>query len=171
MNLFKKLFGKSEVSKPNVTLNIDELLRSNDLNHSIIEFDNYICGLCKWGDEIDKLTLPQKNFYYNQNLEREINNGGFHQYFSNSSGDFAHETIVSLRGIGAIKTATILQQAIDKFPDCKVPHDRDQRQNVLEQIEDSSAEKFEELYQSFFKYEDDLNTMNIEYIRKHKDKF
>ncbi len=61
---------------------------------------------------MDKLTASQKTFYLNQNIEREINNGGFHQYFINYSGDFAQETIESLEKIGATKTATILSNAI-----------------------------------------------------------
>ena len=76
---------------------IEKLVNSENKNKSIIELDNYICALCNWGDEIDNLTEQQKNFYFNQELEREVNNGGFYQYFLNSSGTFAYETINSLR--------------------------------------------------------------------------
>ncbi len=72
---------------------------------------------------MDKLTEPQKLFYLNQNLEREVNNGGFHQYFINSSGDYSHETIQSLKSIGATTTALILQRATDQFPNKTVPKD------------------------------------------------
>src|SRR5258705_3440499 len=128
MGFLKNLFGDSNkkqgVDKPD----IDKLLISSDTNNFVIELDNYICKLCSWGDELERLTGSQKNFYFNQNLEREINNGGFNQFFFNSSGDFAHETMSSLRIIGATKTAHILQQAIDQFPSSKVPQDRLQRQ-------------------------------------------
>ena len=78
-------------------MDIEKLLTSDNTTESIIELDKYICQLCAWGDELNKLTEPQQNFYFNQNLEREINNGGFNQYFYNSAGDFAHETIDSLK--------------------------------------------------------------------------
>lgn len=151
--------------------NLDSLLSSDNLNSSLIELDNFICELCEWGDNMDMLTEAQRNFYFNQNLEREVNNGGFNQYFINSSGDFTHETINSLRTIGANLTADILQSAIDQFPDKKVPRDRDERIDLVRQIEETANEKWEELDQKFFEYKDDLNSLNIEYVKKHRTEF
>ena len=174
MSIFKKLFSKSDSKSEKTSekrLDIDALLLSKNKNNSIIELDNFICELCDWGEKLDNLTEEQKNFFFNQNLEREVNNGGFNQYFYNSSGDFAHETINSLKIIGADKTANILQQAIDLFPDKTVPQNRTKRQEILEKIEETVSEIFEELDQKFFIYEDDLNTLNIEFVRQNKDKF
>ena len=174
MSIFKKLLGgseKSENNSENKKLDLEKLLSSDDTNGSIIELDNFIGELCSYGDEMDKLTEEQKLFYYNQCLEREINNGGFNQYFFNSSGDFAHKTIQSLQTIGANKTADILQKAIDQFPNSNVPEDRTERQEILEQIEETADVVWEDLDQKFFSYEDDLNTLNIEFVRKNKDKF
>jgi hypothetical protein len=174
MNLFKKLFagsGKSEIKSENKKLNLEKLLSSDDINRIIIELDNYIGDLCSYGDEMDKLTEPQKQFYYNQCLEREINNGGFNQYFFNSSGKFTHLTVQSLLTINARVTADILQKAIDQFPGKKVPQNRSERQEILEQIQDLSNPVWEELDQKFFAYEDDLNKLNIVFVRQNKDKF
>ena len=87
------------------TPNLENILSSDDTNGSIIDLDNIIGELCEYGDDYEKLTEPQLLFYLNQNLEREVNNGGFNQYFSNSSGDNAHETLLSLKAIGAEKNA------------------------------------------------------------------
>ena len=174
MSIFKKLFGGSEKShknSENKKLDLENLLWSDDINGSIIKLDNHIGELCSYGDEMDKLTEKQKQFYYNQCLEREINNGGFNQYFFNSSGDFAHKTIQSLLTISATQTADILQKAIEQFPNGNVPEDRTERQEILEQIQETADLVWEELDQKFFTYEDDLNTLNIEFIRKNKDKF
>ncbi|MDN3657231.1 DMP19 family protein [Ferruginibacter paludis] len=100
--------------------------------------------------------------------KREINNGGFNQYFCNSSGDNAHETILSIESIGAHKTADILQKAIDQFPNKTVPKDRDERTEIVEQIEEVADEVWGELDEKFFEYEDDLNTLNIESSRNIK---
>lgn len=151
--------------------NLETLLSSDDTNGSIIELDTFIAKLCSYGDEMDKLTEPQKQFYYNQCLEREINNGGFNQYFFNSSGDFANLTIQSLRTIGANTTADILQKAIDQFPDKKVPLDWTERQEILEQIQDTADPVWEELDQKFYEYADDLNNLNLNFIRQHKADF
>ena len=146
--------------------NLDDLLKSEDINGSIIELDNFISGL-SWNE----MTAPQLTFYYNQDLEREINNGGFNQYFINSSGDNAHEAVRSLKEIGATKTADLLLQAIDQFPNKIVSKDRDERTRLVEQIEETANEVWDDLDQKFYKYEDDLNTLNIEYVKRNKDFF
>ena len=174
MSIFKKLFVRSDKShnnSENKKFDLEKLLSSENINDSIIELDNYIGELCCYGDEMDKLTEQQKQFYYNQCLEREINNGGFNQYFFNSSGAFAHMTIQSLLTIGANKTADILQKAIDQFPNSNVPEDRTERGEILEHIQETADLVWEELYRKFYTYEDNLNTLNIEFIRKTKDKF
>ena len=151
--------------------NLETLLSSADSNESIIELDNFIAELCSYGDALNKLTEPQKHFFYNQCLEREINNGGLNQYFINSSGGFAHQTVQSLITIGANKTADILQKAIDQFPNKKVPKDRDERIELVEQIEETANDVWEELDGKFFEYEDDLNMLNLNFVRQHKTDF
>ena len=151
--------------------NLDILLSSVDMNGSIIELDNFIGELCSYGNKMVVLTEQQKQFYYNQCLEREINNGGFSQYFYNSSGGFAHQTVHSLQTIGANVTAEILQKAIDQFPNKKVPQDRAERQDILEQIRDTAELIWEELDKKFFEYQDDLNTLNLNFVRQNKNDF
>jgi len=118
-----------------------------------------------------KLTEPQKTFYFNQYLEKEINNGGFNQYFYNSSADFAQQTIISLRQINAIKTSDILQLAIDQFPNSIVPEDSLERQGILEKIEEKADEVWEQLDKRFLQYEDNLYDLNIEYITQNRSSF
>ena len=151
--------------------NLNTLLKSEDINSTIIELDNFIGELCNYGDDFSKLTDHQKLFYLNQNLEREVNNGGFNQYFSNLSGDNSHETILSLTEIGAYKTAAILTKAIEQFPNKQVPKDSDKRIETINQIEAFANEVWNDLDQKFYEYQDDLNALNIEYVKKHKDFF
>jgi len=150
--------------------NLDVLLNSKDITSSIMELDDFVCRIFYSNDK-GKLSEPQMMFLINQDLEREVNNGGFNQYFVNTSGEYAHEAVLSLKAIGADKTAAILQDAIDQFPNKTVPKDRDQRIEVVEQIEEGANVLWDELTQKFFNYEDDLNYLNIEYIKKHKDSF
>ena len=46
-------------------------------------------------------------------LDREVNNGGYHQFFSNSSRKFTPQIVRSLARIGCRRTANITQRAID----------------------------------------------------------
>jgi len=150
--------------------NLQQLLKADTINNSIIEIDNFIGKVCDYGDHMEKLSESQKLFYINQNLEREVNNGGFNQYFVNSSGDYAHETIGSLKAIGAIKTADILQEAIDKFPNSKVPKDRSSRVALVEKI-DPETSIWDDIEKRFMDYQEDLNSLNLKFVEKHASEF
>ena len=89
------------------------------------------------------------------NLEMEINNGGFDQFFFNSAGDDASETVDALKIIGAIHTSKIVQSSIDKFPNKIAPKDRYTRQESLIIISPDS-ELFESQDEQFYEYQDDL---------------
>src|SRR6185436_580594 len=45
-------------------------------------------------------------------LEAEVNNGGFHQFFFNSSGELVPQTLDALKTIGAPKTRQLLERAV-----------------------------------------------------------
>lgn len=171
MSFLKNLFGGNNKHQGDKRPDIDTLLSSPKTNNAIIEIDNYICKLCSYGDTLDRLTEPQRNFYLNQNLEREIKNGGFNQYFTNSSGDFAHETIAALKSIGANRTADLLQQAINQFPNYYVPKDNAKRKEILDIIENSANEVWDELDKAFYKYEDNLYVLNIAYLKQNRNFF
>ena len=76
-----------------------------------------------------------------------------------------------MQAIGANKTADILQKAIDLFPNGNVLNNRAERQKILEQMGEAADPIWEELDQKFFSYQDNLNKLNIEFVRMHKDKF
>jgi hypothetical protein len=154
-----------------IPFSIDELKNPNDVNNAIIEIDNFIGQLCSYGEEMEKLNESQKIFYLNQCLEREVNNGGFNQYYFNSSGNFALETVESLKAIGAHKTAEILSHANSIFPDGQVPKEQEQRQKLIEEIEGVANDKWQQLDDKFMAYEEDLNSLNMNYIKSNKANF
>ena len=152
-------------------LNLDSLLSSDDSEEIILAIDDHIHALLTTDEAFDRLTQPQKNFYYIQELEREVNNGGFNQYFYNSSGDYAHETILALEAIGAENARTILAAAVNEFPDHLVPKDRDERQEALAKIESKAQESWDKLDSEFYTYPDDLDALNIEYVKRNRKDF
>ncbi|HYV66844.1 MAG TPA: DUF4375 domain-containing protein, partial [Myxococcales bacterium] len=48
-------------------------------------------------------------------IEGEVFNGGFDQYFFNSSGDRAREALAGLELIGAKRTASVVRRAVGLF--------------------------------------------------------
>lgn len=100
-------------------------------------------------------------------LEAEVNNGGFHQFFFNSAGDLAAETVASLRKVGAPKTADIVQAANDNFGRFGPPKDRNERQNILEQLEEDGVLKLDSLDSEFYSYPHDLEGLMYIYAQHH----
>lgn len=99
-------------------------------------------------------------------LEAEVNNGGFNQFFFNSAGDRASGTSAALRTIGAERAASIVDRATSLFPDGP-PADRCVRQDILDAI-DPDVELFEELDLEFYKYPDNLSELLYKYVAEHR---
>ena len=67
--------------------------------------------------EFEALSEEVKVAWLVHRLEAEVNNGGFHQFFLNSSGAYVPETIDALSAIGADRTKVLLQRAVQAcFP-------------------------------------------------------
>ncbi len=91
-------------------------------------------------------------------LEAEVNNGGFHQFFFNSAGDRTADTIRALKVIGAVRTAEIVGEAAAMFPGGMPSADRYKRQNQLEQVS-PNGDEFDSLDERFYRYEEDLESL------------
>jgi hypothetical protein len=96
-------------------------------------------------------------------LEGEVNNGGFHQYFYNSAGDNTAETIPAVEAIGALHMADILRRAAAKFPGGMPLAERFARQDVLLELFPNST-AFEDLDNEFYAYPNDLNALLKKFV-------
>jgi Domain of unknown function (DUF4375) len=64
----------------------------------------------------------------------EIDNGGFWQYFHNSSGVMAPEAVVGYRAIGMPEVAAAIESAMAKLPN-PYPFDREERQQAVGELD------------------------------------
>ena len=58
-----------------------------------------------WRLDYKDLSIPERVFLVIWELESEVNNGGFQQYFYNSSGALAPHVVSALKAIGAQGTS------------------------------------------------------------------
>ena len=103
-------------------------------------------------------------------LAREVNNGGFDQFFYNSSGEYAPEILEAYQKVGADKTADIINRGIKLFPTLPVPKNWELRQEILLEKE-SNSELWDELDTEFYKYEDNISELIIKFVEKNKAEF
>jgi len=112
-----------------------------------------------------ELTEEEKLLVAIWDLEAEVNNGGFSQYYFNSGGDNALFVVDALNRIGAHSTARIVQQANDYFGLDGPPSDIDRRQEIILAISDREEKPWEALDSAFYEYPDDLESLQKAYLR------
>lgn len=61
-------------------------------------------------DNMSGLSVPVQTAYFISNFEAEFHNGGIHQFFGNSAGRFATETVESFARIGAPIIASLVEK-------------------------------------------------------------
>lgn len=100
---------------------------------------------------IKGLTEPEQVFLRVWNLEAEVNNGGFEQYFENSAGDYAVGTPAALRSVDAPEMAALAEQAMQPFGPSGPPADRDARSRAIQALPASARELWDQLDDRFYK--------------------
>lgn len=150
---------------------IEKALLIEDETESVLKIQEILWKKIQPYDEFKNLNEAEKTFLYVVMLEAEINNGGFDQYFFNSTGDYANETLVALKKIGAFKTAEIVEEAFRYFPENPIPKDNQKRRDLLEHIDEQTTEKWTQLEDKFYLYEENLGGLVLDYVRKNVNEF
>ena len=101
-------------------------------------------------------------------LESEVNNGGFYQYFWNSSAWTVPGIWQALQAIGATSTAAIVNDAIAAVGRTLPWHDDEERRERLEKLPGAIRDELETLTQAFFRYPNDLTTLLYQYVSGHR---
>ena len=119
-------------------------------------------------EHVEVLSAHARSLYFVETLEGEVLNGGFRQFFSNSSGKYAHETLVALREMGALRAAVLLEKAIDAFPDKRVPVRRRARNDALET---ANPEIFDALDAEYYRLEkstgENLGKLILDFVKRN----
>ena len=149
--------------------NINEALEMQQ-NDAVIAISQILWDKVK-ARSFNSLTDAEKNFFAVDYLISEVNNGGFDQYFFNSSGEYANEALLGLKKIGAIKTASIVQNSFSIFPEHKVPKDRQERWKLMGKDKEKNQRILEELDDKFYEYPEDLTDLLFKYAEKNKNEF
>jgi hypothetical protein len=121
-------------------------------------------------DNFNNLNEFEKTFIYIDILEDNVTNGGFIQFFFNSSGQFAYEIFQAYLAIKAETTLDILTKAIHLFPEIPVPKDARIRQQILME-KDSNIDLWDTLDTDFYKYEDNIIELTLNYVRENISHF
>jgi hypothetical protein len=95
----------------------------------------------------DKLDENEKSLFMVGKLLMEVNNGGFDQYFLNTEGLYAKDTLHFLKLISEIEFSNLLNKAVDIFESDKTD---DKKNDDFNDIDDDFYEFDSTLYESLF---------------------
>ena len=121
-----------------------------------------------WNVAFEELSAAERVFRAIWDLESDVNNGGFDQYYRNSSGDTAYHAVEALNEIGARAAAGIVARANAAFPDASPPRDQGMREELVEEIEAGNEDCWDSLDDEFSRYPDDLTELLYEYVRRER---
>ena len=85
-------------------------------------------------DGFEKLPVTARHLFAVWRCDSEVCNGGFHQFFSNSTGVLAPEALEGFQAAGLDECAKLAEAAIGKFGH-PFPRDREARRAALRSIQ------------------------------------
>lgn len=128
--------------------------------------------------DIDKIvsgmSVGIQAFYYINMLQGEVYNGGYNQYFFNSSGAYANKTLEAFKLIGAIELQQNLEKAISIHlkeqddPKLRSLYDEHTLESFLESYKYTTLNECDE---EFYALEETLSEYCIRFVRAHPDLF
>lgn len=113
----------------------------------------------KTEERFSGLTDDEKLYYAVGILQGEVFNGGFDQFFWNSSGDFFEEAVAGLERLEAFKTLELVQQAkMIVFSGAEPPRYWEDRRSLLRILESTEgSQSLDTLDAAFWEDPDSLN--------------
>jgi hypothetical protein len=178
------LFGCSERtkqnnSKPSIETSLTEQVidtTSDDMLLQVV-YDHLFHKLSATYDKEYEIVMSwnksRQAIYMISQLEAEVNNGGYNQFYFNSSGQFAKALPDALKLVGATKFADLTERANNTF---------EKENSKITEHQDGTIEGFSKSYENnplnkfddeFYKLNDskNLQKIQVDYIRKNKKQF
>ncbi len=118
------------------------------------------------------LSLPRalRAVHTTFEVECEVMNGGFNQYFWNSSGKLAAEALEDYRLIGATKHAAIMAKAIEIHTREEAKMAKFQKEGTVEAFSESYQEtELNKLDMEFYELKEDVRALRVKYVREHPE--
>jgi len=118
----------------------------------------------------DSLNEAEQTVFCMDNLLREMENGGFAQFFHHDSGQYWQQTLEALERIKSKHVHGIFQQVLDLF-EGNVPEDIDERVDAFDQIESENPDRIAELDDRFYDEDENLVAITLKFVSKEIKSF
>lgn len=115
-------------------------------------------------------TQAERFVYAVEAMQREVNNGGWEQFFRNSSGALAYDLVPALQAIGSKENRSIAERAVRLFGKPPSLGDED-RTKHLDKLTRGGNNPWETLEDEFYQGPEDLEAMIVEFIARNAAEF
>ena len=136
--------------------------------HKIARIGEIISKKIPKRDVFNGLNKFEKTFIYIDIFENHTSNGGFEEFFLNSSGQFAHEILDAYQQIQATETASLIYDAFIVFDEIPIPKDKIIRRKIIENLPKNSWEKLDN---RFYKSSENIIVLVLDFIKKNINQF
>lgn len=109
----------------------------------------------------------EKTIYCIDSLLREMENGGFVQFFRQESAALTEDTLLALEQIKAKNSFDLLSRVVGFFPNGQVPTDEDERDTQFEQVETDYGDEISELDDRFYDSGENLVGLTLSYVQRN----
>jgi len=152
-------------------MNRKEVFDITDPSRFSGEMTEYLYEKTSYGEDLSQLSESELTVYFVEELQNEVMNGGFDQYFYNSSGDHWENAITACEAIGAVQTADLLRKAAQAYG-CGLPKNREEREKAIEsQARNGYNEELAALDSIFYAYEENVDALIFDYCQRHQKMF
>jgi hypothetical protein len=138
-----------------MSMTLEEAIEVSDREIVAVEFD------------VSRLSEVSRHIYLINSLNFELANGRPTQWLINSSGEYAAETLESLRAVGAIQVADQLQRILDTFPASTPPKDESERTLLVLSLEASCLSTWQHASDRILQWPDDVDSLLRAFLAKH----
>ena len=124
-------------------------------------------------EKIEKLSLGKQAIFSIWMLQAEVNNGGFNQFYYNSTGQFANMAKDGLELIGALKYAKLVEQSNSTFSTIKdelATNEKNSAEGFSKSYQGNPLNKLDDQFYILGKIEN-LDSIQIQYIRTNMGGF
>ena len=119
----------------------------------------------------EKLTAPEQYVTAVWDLDGEVNNGGYTQYFSNPSGDDWRLASEGLEAMGFKKRAAIFRDAVSKFGPNGPSEEQDARAGQLAKLVTKNEKVFDSFDDRYFQCDEIVEVYIANYVIKNARSF
>ena len=165
-------------NKPAITvLTVEIIDTTSDEDLLYMVFDNLCSKLptdyTKEYEAVLTWNKSRQTIFVTFGLEAEVNNGGYNQYYYNSTGQYYKLAPDALELIGATKYAELTRKADETYEkdNKKITKELDGTlEGFSKSYKDNPLNKFDDEFYALAKIEN-IEKLQIQYIREHKKDF